>query len=112
MKALKLKNYFTMKKTQYDNEYILCAAIHWNDGIKRIHQPVNIETGIVFCGRRHHNILNSIYQLIDRQMTGKETQGFITNLDRFVDREEAGLIAFRAKQTTVTTKTLYSEDLY
>lgn len=93
-------------------EYILCAAIHWNDGFKRIHQPKNIETGVVLCGRRHHNILNSIYQILTHQMPGDETQGFITNLDRFVDRKEAGKIAFESGQIKQLTETLFSEDLY
>jgi len=35
----------TDKKT-----YILCAAIHYEDGIKYPHQPRNIEFGIVACG--------------------------------------------------------------
>ena len=41
-----------------------------------------------------------------------EVQGFLTNKDRFVDREEGGTIAFESGQTGVLKKTLYSEDLY
>ena len=38
-------------------ERILCAAIWYNDGKKHVHQPINIETGFVICGRRHHNCI-------------------------------------------------------
>lgn len=60
-------------------EYILCAAIHYDDEVKYIHQPDNITTGLVFCGRRHHNIINTNAQAFGRSNKGKETQGFITN---------------------------------
>lgn len=93
-------------------EYILCAAIHWDDGKEYIHQPVNIKTGIVVCGRRHHNVFNSIFQMFDRSPEGKVMQGFITNTDRFVSRMEAGKIAFEAGQIKRETDTLFSEDLY
>lgn len=39
-------------------EYILCAAIWYDDGKEYPHQPVNIKEGYVWCGRRHHNIIN------------------------------------------------------
>ena len=41
-----------------------------------------------------------------------EVQGFLTNLDRFVDRVEGGKIAFNAGQTTELKNRLFSEDLY
>ena len=41
-----------------------------------------------------------------------EVQGFITNTDRFVDREEASKIAFESGQTKELKKRLYSEDIY
>ena len=40
------------------------------------------------------------------------TQGFITNLDRFVDRKEAAEIAYSSGQINEPVLTLYSEDLY
>jgi hypothetical protein len=36
-------------------EWILCAAILVEDGEEHLHQPRNIKTGFVICGRRHHN---------------------------------------------------------
>lgn len=68
-------------------EWVLCAAIYYKDGKQYKAQPKNIETGYVMCGRRHHNIIALNYALTDNP-TRKETsiQGFITSLDRFVDR--------------------------
>ena len=35
-------------------EYILCAAVHYDNGLKYIFQPnYGIETGFVICGYRH-----------------------------------------------------------
>ena len=39
-------------------------------------------------------------------------KGFLTNTNRFVDREEGGKIAFDAGQIKEETKRLFSEDLY
>lgn len=97
-------------------EYILCSAIWFDDGIDTyVHQPKNIQRGFVVCGRRHHNCFTTVAMLMglrkDR-LTQKEVQGFLTNTDRFVDRTEAGEIAFSAGQTDVLKTTLYSEDLW
>lgn len=97
-------------------EYILCAAIWYNDGLKHDSQPVNIETGFVVCGRRHHNCyatvvniasLNEAIKLkitnIENTMSKEEYnkhQGFITSLDRYVDRKEAWIIAKENNQIT------------
>lgn len=84
-----------------EEEYILCAAIHFDDGNKYVHQPKNIQSGYVLCGRRHHNIyavLAGITGNDRKRLEYEQCQGFITNLDRFVDREEGYLIALNAKQ--------------
>ncbi|KQC02075.1 hypothetical protein [Pedobacter sp. Hv1] len=111
-------------------EYILCASIHFDDGKKHNHQPKNIETGFVVSGRRHHNCYTTlqaigytlginedvmIKQLIDRQQ--RDGQGFLTNLDRHVDRSEGYLIAKSAGQLIhnmhdESNPILISEDLY
>ena len=49
---------------------------------------------------------------IGEDCAGESEQGFLTNKNRFVDREEAGQIAFNAGQTDELKRTLYSEDLY
>lgn len=100
-------------------EYILCAAIWFDDEKEHVHQPKNIKTGLVLCGWRHHcifpqtgGVLNEMPMKAERINKGiKETQGFITNLNRFVDRDEAGEIAFAAGQTDKVYH-LTSEHLY
>jgi hypothetical protein len=97
------------------NEYILCAAIHFDDGKKYRLQPKNIETGLVLCGWRHGCIFPQIGGLVkERKDLGifEKSQGFITNFNRYVERKEGGEIAFKAGQTSELKETLYSEDLY
>lgn len=91
-------------------EYILCSAIWFDDGVKYPHQPKNIDTGYVICGRRHHNCF-TIRSIITNDDNERE-QGFLTNTDRFVDREEAGRIAYEAGQIKEKNNFLYSEDLW
>ena len=96
-------------------EYILCAAIHFDDGKQYAHQPRNIQTGIVLCGHRHGCIFQQIGGLVgERKNLGihEKEQGFLTNLNRFVNREEGAIIALNAGQIDNELKTLYSEDLY
>lgn len=96
-------------------EKILCAAILFDDKKEYVHQPKNIKSGLVICGRRHHNCF-AIYTALRGAPKGKSDivviQGFLTNTDRFVDREEALKIALNAGQTTTTNSQLFSEDLY
>jgi hypothetical protein len=96
-------------------EYILCAAIWFDDGKKYNLQPYNIESGLVLCGWRHGCIFPQIGGLVkERQELGifEKEQGFLTNLNRFVDRVEGGKIAFESGQTEELKTYLYSEDLY
>lgn len=101
-------------------EYILCAAIHFDDGVKHEHQPRNIKSGFVVCGRRHHNcyitafIINGNESMAHRmnEANGKATQGFLTSTDRFLDRKQSALLAVEQKQTYRDTDLLFSEDLY
>jgi len=105
-KVLKLEN--------NQKEYILCAAIYYDNGKKYEHQPKNIESGIVVCGRRHHNCFIILFNMFAEDDYSKKntTQGFLTNTDRFVDRQEAAQIAFGRGQIKIPTKSLFSEDLY
>lgn len=98
-----------------EKEKIICSAIWFDDYKEYQHQPKNIKTGFVICGRRHHNcfmimkiLTNSNYTKLDYE----KEQGFLTNTNRFVDREEAAVIAKEANQTNYTVTKLYSEDLY
>lgn len=104
-------------------EYILCAAIWFDDGGKDyVHQPKNITSGYVVCGRRHHNCftIRAMLQGPKNERSNEDhIQGFLTNLDRFVDRKEAYKIAFENDQIIGPNKGrsensigLTSEDLY
>lgn len=99
-------------------EYIICAAIWLNDGGDYPHQPKNIETGFVVCGRRHHNciatavILNKWILKGLKESSGKTVQGFLTSKDRFIDRREGGELALSQNQILEPTDCLFSEDLY
>lgn len=87
-----------------NKEFILCAAIWINDKQKHEQQPENIEIGFVICGRRHHNCYQTIKDLKDdvnfyfkslnmSESDYREHQGFITSLDRYVNRKEGWNIA-------------------
>lgn len=96
-------------------ERILAAAIWFDDGKEHLYQPVNISTGLVFCGFRHCSIFQQIGGTVgERKNVGikEKEQGFLTYHNRFVGREEAASIAFQSGQIQVEQKTLYSEDLW
>ena len=94
-------------------ETLLCAAIWIDDGVVHVSQPV--ETGLVFSGHRHHNIIGQLAAVYGKGAPwrkGPYTQGFLTVDGRFVDRVEGLAIARVAGQTTSSKPQLYSEDLY
>jgi hypothetical protein len=94
-------------------EYILCAAIWYGGDEDLTHGPVGTSMGIVLCGFRHCQIIELYHS-----MTGKPTreqgtcQGFLTSGNRFVSRQTAAEIAFKAGQTKEKKSTLFSEDIY
>lgn len=107
----------------YKLERIICSANFYNDGIVHVHQPINITTGYVIAGMRHHNciaIFSIMQEGVPREETLKlmrtEDQGFITTLNRYVDRKEGLQIALAANQVLdineIRGTNLYSEDLY
>lgn len=87
-------------------EYILCAAIHNKKDIDMAGKP------LIYCGLRHANIL---WQS-DKVSRNPHHQGFLTSKGRFVNREEALIIALENDQvldkTQIRGDSLYSEDLY
>ena len=96
-------------------EYIICSAIWFNDSkVDYLHQPKNVNEGFVICGRRHHNcfLTMGFIKGVELKDYKEIVQGFLTNTDRFVDRKEAGKIAFEANQIKQQTERLFSEDLY
>jgi hypothetical protein len=111
-------NEITKKK-----EYILCAAIWYKDiPLQKVIDgvlPKNCDRGLIVLGHRHGQCMWTMSSLTGlRSVTnaedgvGEYEQGFLTNKNRFVDREEGGKIAFDAGQTEDLRTTLYSEDLY
>ena len=108
---------FIIKKNA---EYIICAAIYFDNKKKsHEHQPNNIDTGYVICGHRHHNCIMTM-SILDphnkSERMERPVQGFLTNTNRFVDREEGFEIALEAEQILMnkdrTIKRLFSEDIY
>jgi len=106
-------------------ERILCAAVWYDDGKVYEHQPKNIKTGIVICGRRHHNCLLTLFVLkgegnINKELMGRNSQGFLTSSDKYVTRKSAFSIAKSAGQLlkpetfdpNENDVILVSEDLY
>ncbi len=100
-------------------ERILCSAILFDDGKEHVHQPKNIVKGFVVSGRRHHNCFATAFMIPDcKDLKGKNTQGFLTSSDRFVDRYEAFFIAEEAGQLLLSNvsgkekQALISEDLW
>lgn len=107
-------------------EYILCAANYYNDKIEHSHQPNNITSGFVICGRRHHNCIALFALMVgfpydekSQQIHLTEVQGFLTNTNKFVNRRTAYKIAFEAGQIKGPNSDrkensigLTSEDLY
>jgi hypothetical protein len=104
-------------------EYILCAAIWYKDiTLKKVIEgvlPRNCDRGLVVLGYRHGQCMWTMASLTGLRSVengedgvGKYEQGFLTNKNRFVGREEAAIIAFDAKQIDTEQKRLFSEDLY
>lgn len=113
-----------MKKTWQDylnrhdkeEEYILCAAIHYDDGVKHNSQPKNVSTGLVVCGFRHDMCVYIIAGMNPgyvKKYIGPKHQGFLTSKNIFVSRKLAYYIAFKAGQVQKSEiQSLQSEDLY
>ena len=72
-------------------------------------QSAIIKDGIVYTGKRHHNILGAA-EPFGFLKDGK--QGFVTDTGEFVTREEAARIAFDCGQIKEPKRILFSEDLY
>jgi hypothetical protein len=96
----------------FNKPYILCAAIWFKDNKKYEHQPKNIESGKVVCGRRHHNCFITVFSFLGEKFKCEHVQGFLTSDDRFVTRQEAAEIAFISGQISEKKNGLISEDLY
>lgn len=95
----------------FNKEYIICAATYFPTGEVEAHQPINIDSGIVICGRMHHNIFVVARKCgISKDMI--PVQGFLSSKDRFLDRKEAAVVAYAAGQIDEEVTELFSEMLY
>lgn len=98
---------------------ILCSAIWYKDVPTAVFNPYNVDRGVVLCGWRHPNIIQQMKALTGKRTVrngpdaaGESVQGFLTSDNRFVSREEAATIAFKAGQIDKPLKLLHSENLY
>lgn len=102
----------TWRKNPEEPEKIICAAIHYDDGNDYGSQPDNIDSGFVVGGRRHDACIGILAGLEFDLSSDFRTEGFITTFNRFLDRNDAGSIAYEAGQIEQDTNCLFSEDLY
>ncbi len=97
-----------METNTNKKEYIICSALHYNDGKPYEMQPVNIKTGFVVLGRTMGNCIYTAAEIMRKDYTEEKfhlaSQGFLTNTDRWVNREGAYVIAKEAGQ--IINKTL------
>lgn len=99
-----------------DKEIVVCAAIWVQDHKNKLHGPVNIPSGTVFCGLRHCSIISQL-AAYGIALKNRSVQGFLTSKNRFLTREEASELVRNNNQEMVVDrnairKQLYSEDLY
>jgi len=120
-------------------ERLICSAIHFDNGIfiENPHQPRNIKSGLVICGLRHHNCLNTFsimsqimlygnYEASSNRFTETrehintkfgeyvKVEGFLSNYNKFYNREESLVIARACGQVKgdLIASVLISEDLW
>ncbi len=100
-------------------EYILSAAIYFDDKIVHKCPPLNIKTGFVVTGRRHSDCHTTL-EFFDKEgkyPVNKDGQGFITSKNRYLNRADAYWVAKNAGQLSPISihdenPCLISEDLY
>mgnify|MGYP001766755964 CR=1 FL=1 len=71
-------------------EYIMCAANYYDDKKEYPFQPFNIDTGFVICGWRHACCgMSYLASNKNAKRWDDCIQGFLTNKNRFLNREES-----------------------
>ena len=99
-----------------DSEKVICAAIWFKDIHPRAHhRPTNTPGGVVLCGHRHPHVISQINAITGKKMAevGKYIDGFLTDRNRFVDREEgANIFISNGGELKYSKTKLFSEDLY
>lgn len=102
----------TWRRNPEEPEKIIYAAIHYDDGNDYGSQPDNISGGFVIGSRRHDASIGILHGLGFDLSSYYRTEGFITTYNRFLDRNDAGTVAYNAGQIEENTNCLFSEDLY
>jgi hypothetical protein len=97
-------------------ERIICAAIWYKNLKDAIHRPVNLESGVCVSGLNHAQCIHITNSLLGTKLfeQGEHIQGFLTSLNRFVDRKEGLKIAIEQNQIIFkhgSENILFSEDL-
>jgi hypothetical protein len=78
----------------------------------RIVAAAVLHAGKLYTGKRHGKIMSEIYKECGFCKIPQEEQGFTTSTGTFVNRFQAGAIAYRSGQTTVRHQTLLSEHVW
>lgn len=91
-------------------EYIMCAAIYFDDGEDYVYKPYNIDKGLVYCGWRHP----CIFETMPKEHKSRSIQGFLTTKNRFLTRDEALILVRKTGQLKggIIGGILTSEDLW
>lgn len=113
--VLKKEKYIEMEVNK--KQRIICSGIWFKDNKKHFHQPINIKTGFVVAGLRHHNCYATIECLSKKDSIGdmenmENIEGFITSENFFVNRIEAAEIAYKSGQIKEKVSKLFSENIY
>lgn len=96
-------------------EFIACSAVWYQDGKERIHNPRNVESGLVVYGIGHHHCFALLGEMFPkREYLAKYADGFMTSHCRFVDRKEGMEIARLQNQLNdeYQSADLYSENIF
>lgn len=76
------------------------------------HAAVKSKDGQIFLGKCHADCFEQAHNIGIKMSQKADDQGFMTGSGRFVDRSEASIIAFHAKQTDELLRYLFSEMLW
>ena len=82
------------------------------DEEKIVHAAVKSLDGWIFFGKCHADCFRKAAFMNVNMSQKADDQGFLTSTGRFVNRFQAGAVAYRAQQTTDRKKFLFSEDLW
>ena len=96
-------------------EYVMCAAMYYDDGKDHLFQPYNIDKGFIIGGWRHP-CCGTAYMAVNKDVKRWDDciQGFLTTKNRFLNRQEAYELVIETGQLTkpLIGGELTSEDLW